>query len=162
MKDESRTIDAFGIVHDVDRTNSVDLSNPFVPEWGLEYDKETGSTRPVITGKLDFVEAIQTFKDQCGVEAAMRDVATGRRTAASVADDGQHGGDFSRSSDVIESYESMQRQAAASVHADEKAREKGIDPKEIHVDGLDLETYIQKQVSARMAAALPQTEGDKK
>ena len=160
MKDESRKIDAFGIVRDRDRTNSVDLSNPYVDEWGLEYDKETGSTHPVITGKIDFVESIQTFKDSCGVEAAIRDVAAGRRTQASLADDGKSGGDFTRSSDIIEAYASLKAQAIASAQADEKAKSKGLDPKELKVDGLDLDAYIQKQVAARVAAA--PAEGDKK
>ncbi len=161
MKDESRKIDPFGIVHDCNRTNSVDLSYRYVDEWGLEYDKETGSTHPVITGKVDFVEGIQTFKDSCGFEAVMRDVEAGRRTQASLSDDGNHGGDFTRSSDIIEAYSALKAQAVASAQADERARSKGLDPKELKIDGLDLDAYIQKQVAARVAASAP-AEGDKK
>lgn len=162
MQDGSRKIDSFGIVHDCDRTNSVDLSNPYVEEWGLEYDKETGSTHPVITGKIDFAESIQTFKDSCGVEAAMRDVAAGRRTQSSLADDGNHGGDFTRSSDIIEAYAAMKAQAVASAQADENAKAKGLDPKELKVDGLDLDAYIQKQIAARVAASASAKEGESK
>lgn len=161
MKDESRKIDAFGIVLDCDRTNSVDLSNPYVEEWGLEYDKDTGSTHPVVTGKIDFVEGIQAFKDSCGVEAAMRDVASGRRTQSSLTDDGNHGGDFTRSCDIIEAYAALKSQSILSAQADQKAKAKGLDPKELKVDGLDLDSYIQKQVAARVAAAAT-AEGDKK
>lgn len=161
MSEESKKIDAFGIVHDCDRRNSVDLSNPYVDEWGLEYDQKTGSTHPVITGKIDFVESIQTFKDSCGFEAAMRDVVAGKRTQASLTDDGNHGGDFTRSSDIIESFAALKAQSILSAQADEKAKSKGLDPKELKVDGLDLDAYIQKQVAARVAAAAP-AEGDKK
>lgn len=163
MKGELRTIDAFGIVHDCDRTNSVDLSNRFVDEWSLEYDKETGSTRPVISGKVDFVASIQTFKDQCGVDAAVRDLAAGRRSIERLSDDGNHGGDFSRSTEITLMADQVKKAALASMKADEQAKSKGLDPKALRVDGLDLEAYITKEVAARIAAAAPAKEdGGKK
>lgn len=152
-------VDAFGIVHNRDFSEPVDLSYPFVNEWGLEYDKDTGSTHPVISGKIDFVESIQCFKDSCGVDAVLRDISCGKVLPSEVADDGSHGGDFSNPTMLSEMSAIVKKAIADSKAADSEAEAKGLDVKAIKVDGLDLDSYIKKQVDARLA---PVSGGDSK
>ena len=61
MQDERKKIDidAFGIVHDRDFSCPVDASVRLVPEWGLELDKTTGNTKPVIVGQIDMYESLK-------------------------------------------------------------------------------------------------------
>lgn len=160
MPDERKKIeiDAFGIVHDRDFSCPVDASERLVPEWGLELDKTTGNTKPVITGQIDMVEVVQSYKDSCGIEAVKRDLACGRVTPEDLADDGKHGGDFTNPTMLSEMTSIVRQAIADSKAADEEAAKKGLDVKAIKVDGLDLDAYIKQQVEARF----PKKEGDSK
>ena len=151
-------IDAFGIVHDRDFSCPVDASERFVPEWGLELDKTTGNTTPVIVGQIDMYESIQSFKDSCGIEAVKRDIACGRVTPEQVADDGKHGGDFTNPTMLSEMTSIVRQAIADSKAADDEAAKKGLDVKANKVDGLDLDAYIKQQVEARLS----NKEGDSK
>ena len=144
-------IDPFGVFYKGDP--GVDLSNPFVDTYELELDKETGSTKVVKGEPIDFVAQIQTFKDQCGVTAMMRDLAAGRALPSQFGDDGKSGGDFSRSTMISEFVGDLVQAELASAKAKADAESKGIDVNEITKDGVDLDAYITKLVNEKLAVA---------
>lgn len=69
-----------------------DLSDPYVTKVNVIFDPETGSTHPDYSERVNLVELIQTYKDQCGMTMAMRLIKQGVDPAV-FADDGQHSGD---------------------------------------------------------------------
>lgn len=147
----SVVVDAFGIVRDsVIDPHGVDLSNPFVPEYGLELDKETGNTRAVVTGQVNFVEMIQSFASQCGVDAALRDVASGLRSPESLCDDGKHGGDFTRPTMVSAASDYLRAAQDSSSRADSAASDAGLDVEKLH--GSDVEKYLNDLIQSRIDA----------
>lgn len=94
-------VHAFGIAFDDAKVvKGVDLSDSRVDEYGLELDKETGSTHPVVTGQVDIDEVVQSYKDQCGMVMAMRLIQSGQVDPMAFADDGQHGADCSFPTDL--------------------------------------------------------------
>ena len=144
-------IDPFGVIYKGD--SGVDLSNPYVDTYELELDKETGATKVVKGEPIDFVAQIQTFKDQCGVTAMMRDLAAGRALPSQFADDGKSGGDFTRSTMISEYVGDLVQAELAAAKAKAAAESKGIDVAEITKDGVDLDAYITKLVNEKLAAA---------
>ena len=150
LKETKNALDPFGIRYKGD--SGVDLSNPYVNTWELELDTTTGETKAVNGEPLDFVAQIQTFKEQCGIEAMKRDIAAGRATPGDFADDGQHGGDFTRSTMVSEYVGQLVQAELKAEKAKNLAERKGLDTSEILKDGADIEAYINKVVSERLAA----------
>lgn len=143
-------IDPFGVRYSGD--SGVDLSSPYVDSWELELDPSTGSTHAVKGDCIDFVAQIQTFKDQCGIEAMTRDIAAGRALPSDYADDGAHGGDFTRSTMISEYVGQLVAAEMAAQKAAADSEGKGIETKEILADGADIEAIVTRLVNERMAA----------
>nr|CAI9752413.1 hypothetical protein YKEOBPQY_YKEOBPQY_CDS_0001 [Microvirus sp.] len=142
-------IDPFGVVLPVDRSDfGVDLSDPYVDVLGLELDKETGNTKVVVTGKRNTVEEIQSFKDDCGLVAAMRDISSGLLDPASLADDGKHGGDFSNPTMLAEMSSRLRQTRSASSEADEASRKAGLDVEALHGD--KVEEYLNNLIKSQL------------
>lgn len=150
-------VDPFGIVLPVDRSSySVDLSDPYVDVLGLELDKETGNTNVVVTGKRNTVEEIQSFKDECGLEAALRDISSGLLNPASLCDDGKHGGDFSSPTMLAPMSNRIEETRAASAYADAAARKAGMDLDALHGD------KVEEYLSGLIKAQIEKMKGDQK
>lgn len=130
----------------------VDLSNRYVDTFELELDTSTGETRAVKGDPIDFVAQIQTFKDQCGIEAMRRDIAAGRALPSDYADDGAHGGDFTRPTMISEYVGQLVAAEMAAQKAAAESESKGLETKEILADGADIEAIVTRLVNERMAA----------
>lgn len=66
------------------------LDKRMMVQLKVKFNAETGSTEPDESDTIDLVEMTQTYKDQCGVEAAIRLIKTGQATPSQFADDGKH------------------------------------------------------------------------
>ena len=152
LKETDRiALDPFGIPRR--ESVAVDLSDRFVDTWELELDTSTGNTKAVKGDPIDFVAQIQTFKDQCGIEAMKRDIAAGRALPSDFADDGAHGGDFTRPTMISEYVGQLVAAELAAQKAAADSEAKGIDTKEITADGADIEAIVTRLVNERMAAS---------
>lgn len=76
-------------------------------------DPATGETHIDCSDKLDLVELIQSYKDQCGIEFMLKQMKLGVVTPESLADDGQHSGDASMPLDINDAYRAQLVQAEA-------------------------------------------------
>lgn len=106
--------DPFGVVYDPSDCGGIDCNQRYVDELGLDLDKETGTTKVVVKGKTDLQEQIEADRENVGIEAMFRLVAQGRANIAQFADDGKHGGDFTRPT--------MLAEVGPYVEADNKSR----------------------------------------
>lgn len=150
-------VDPFGIVLPVDRSSfAVDLSDPYVDVLGLELDKETGNTKVVVTGKRNTVEEIQSFKDECGLEAALRDISSGLLNPGSLCDDGKHGGDYSSPTMLAPMSNRLEDTRSASAFADAAARRAGMDLDALHGD------KVEEYISGLIKGQIEKMKGDQK
>lgn len=76
-------------------------------------DPKTGNTSVDESDKLDLVELIQSYKDQCGMEFMLKQVKLGVVGIESLADDGKHSGDASGPLDINDAYRAQLIQAEA-------------------------------------------------
>lgn len=97
-----KKIDAFGIVG-FEPSLGVKADEKFLDQFDIEFDKETGNTKVVKVGKINLVEQIQTYKDDCGLELMKKMLAQGTDPAV-FADDGSHGGDTTLPHDLNTAY----------------------------------------------------------
>lgn len=72
------------------------LDDRFLIQLKVKFNPETGDTEPDESDVVDLVELIQTYKDQCGVEAAIRLIKNGQATAEQFMDDGKHSADVTK------------------------------------------------------------------
>lgn len=79
---------------------SVDLSKSILDQYTVEVDTATGDSKPVVTGQVDLDALVQTYKDQCGMVAAMNMIKSGMVGPDAFADDGKHGVDCSFPTDI--------------------------------------------------------------
>lgn len=54
---------------------------------------EDGSTKPIVSGKIDIVDEIQTFKGDAGFEGMRKILRAGQAVPGDFADDGKHSGE---------------------------------------------------------------------
>lgn len=97
--------------HVVREPIAVKADERFIINLKVKFDPETGSTTPDESDKVDLVDLIQTYKDQCGMELAQRLLRTGQADPSQFADDGKHSGD------VPEGYDNPQTLANAALVA---------------------------------------------
>lgn len=70
----------------------------------VSFDKETGSTVPDESERVELQPLIESYKDQCGMEYVQKLIRTGYATPDKFADDGKHGGDASGPTDVNDAW----------------------------------------------------------
>jgi hypothetical protein len=126
------------------RCEPVKCDDPYMIELKVKFDPKTGSTTPDESNKVNLVEIIQTYRDQCGMELAKKMIKLGQADPAQFRDDGNHSYDAS----VIP--ETTQQRANAAIVAEKRvealATEMGIPNSKISDDQL---TYlIQQYISA--------------
>lgn len=69
------------------------LSENYIIDLKVNFDPKTGKAIPDESDKKDLVALIQTYKDQCGVEAMKRLIKTGQAQPEDFSDDGKSGMD---------------------------------------------------------------------
>ena len=124
------------------KTEPQDCSNKFLAQFGLELDKETGSTTIVVKDPLDLDAEIQTYKDQCGMELAQLEI---KRGLASPEDFAAKPGDYGDISTLPDNINDAYR---ASLDAKQAAK---IDLSQFKTDA-DIEAYVKAQVKAQLEA----------
>lgn len=111
----------------------------------------TGDTVGVVSGFTDLEEVIRSYKDQTGLAYILREVASGRRSLDSLADDvrknGDYGGDFTNPTMAAEAYQAMKKDAEASEQLKSIARSIGVSTDEL-LKCKDLKALIASKVSA--------------
>lgn len=152
-------IDAFGhIVTDDQNSISTVSGDGLLDQWTVELDKSTGSTKPVKSDPISIPELVKSYEDQCGMEWARRMLRSGQLTAADLADDGKHGGDFTGSTELNVAF----RQAeAAKAQGDKVAEAIGATN---YMSEADLDAYVKAKVAEALQASkpAPKVEGETK
>jgi len=96
-------IDAFGVVRPVP-TPALKCDRHTLEQYEYALNKETGAFEVKVTGKVDLTEIIESNKDNCGLNLAFLNIARGADPSVYL-DDGQHGGDFTKSININEAYQ---------------------------------------------------------
>ena len=96
-------VDAFGVVRPV-ATEALKCDKHLLEQYDYVLNKETGVFEVVESGKLDITELIISQKDNCGLNLALLNIARGMSPEA-FRDDGKHGGDFSKGTNLNEAYQ---------------------------------------------------------
>lgn len=118
--------------------DGIDVRN--IPQFGLELDKETGSTVIVEKDPLDLFELIQSYKDQCGMDFVQKMMARGLASAEDFAAQPLDYGDSSQLADNI-------NDAYQQTLANEKL---GVDLGQFKT-AQDIDNYIIAQVKSQLA-----------
>lgn len=158
--------DPFGVVRKKIQDKKIlkkDLG--FIREYGLEVDKETHRTKPVVKNKVDIDKLVQSYKEQCGIEYMLRMVQQGRVDLNDICDDGKHGVDAT----VIPTFAGdALRMLKPGIKEGEKLKDTLGIPKDLKLNEANLEavlkpyieSYFNKMVAAKEAEAAKK-EGDK-
>ena len=96
-------VDAFGVVRPV-ATEALKCDRHLLEQYDYVLNKETGVFEVVETGKVDITEIINSNKENCGLNLALLNIARGMSPEA-FKDDGKHGGDFSKGTNLNEAYQ---------------------------------------------------------
>lgn len=118
-----------------------DVSKKEIAQFGLELDKETGSTYVVLKDPLDLDALIQSYKDQCGMGLAQLEI---KRGLASPEDFAAKPGDYGDTSTLPDNINDAYR-------ASLEAKKSGIDLSQFKTDA-DIEAYVKAQVKAQLEA----------
>ena len=125
-----------------------DCSQKEIAQFGLELDKETGSTHVVLKDPLDLDALIQTYKDQCGMELAQLQI---RRGLATPDDFAAQPGDYGDTSTLPDNINDAYR-------ASLEAKKSGINLEQFKTDA-DIEAYVKAQVKAQLQAQAKAAQG---
>lgn len=128
------------------KTHGVKLSVKVVPQYGLEPDKETGSTKIVKKDPLDLYELTQSYKSLCGMELAQLQISRG---LASPDDFAAKPGDYGDTSTLPDNINDAYQ---ASLKAKSAAASQGVNLSQFKSDA-DIKAYVDKLVSAQLKAA---------
>lgn len=151
-----RLPDAFGVILPVRKKVEKKSSeaNKFIYKYSLEVDEKTHRTTPIVVEKVDICKLVQSYKDECGLEAAMRLIKLGRASPEDFCDDGKHGFDITQvptfAGDALKQLEPGIKQA------DTLKKLLGIPASvEINSDNLDsiVSLYVKKKVDETLAAS---------
>lgn len=124
------------------KSEPVDCSNKFLAQFGLELDKETGSTFIVGKDPIDLDAQIQTYKDQCGMDLAQLQM---KRGLADPGDFAAEPGDYGDTSTLPDNINDAYR---ASLNAKKASN---VDLSQFKTDA-DIEAYVKAQVKAELEA----------
>lgn len=108
-----------------------------------DLDPKTGSTTPNYKDTVDLEELVQTYRDQCGMDAALRLLKTGQATQADFADDGNHSGETN------EDLENIQMVSNAAILASKGTASLA--------DQLDLPEGAEKMTEEQLATLIAKT-----
>lgn len=107
----------------------------------------TGDTKVNVDDKIDLVELIQSYKDQCGIEFMLNQMKIGVVTPSSICDDGQHSGDASIYPDnAADAY-----QAALKANEQKKELAKQL--------GIPVEDLTEENIAAKVAEIFGKVDG---
>lgn len=117
-----------------------DCSKKDLAQFGLELDKETGSTFVVQKDPLDLDALVQSYKDQCGMELAQLQI---KRGLASPNDFAAVPGDYGDTSNLPDNLNDAYQASMA-------AQASGIDLGQFKSEA-DIKAYVEKMVSQQLA-----------
>lgn len=151
--------DPFGVVRkEIKDSKVVKKDLGFIREYGLEVDKETHRTKPVVKNKINLDKLVQSYKAECGLEYMLRMVQQGRVSPEDICDDGKHGVDATQiptfAGDAL-------RLLKPRIEEGEKLKETLGIPKDLKLKEENLEavlkpyieSYFNKMVAAKKAEA---------
>lgn len=155
----NKIIDAFGhIVAEEQNAIGTAGTDGLLDQWTVELDPKTGTTVPVKSDPISIPELVKSYEDQCGMEWAKRMLRSGQLTAADLADDGKHGGDYTGSTELNVAYRQAQ---AAKAQGDQVAAAIGATN---YMSEADLDAYVKAKVAEALQASqpAPAAEGESK
>lgn len=123
------------------------ISQRKLAQFGLELDKETGSTKVVEKDPIDLFELIQSYKDECGMEAAQRLIARGLASPDDFAAQPVDYGDTSQLPDNIND----------AYQQNLKNQQLGVDLSQFKSTA-DIDAYVTEQVKKELAKAQAQAQ----
>lgn len=126
-----------------------------ITKYGLELEKETGTTHAVIAEEIDVNELVESFRDQTGYENAMRLIKSGQVSPDEFADDGKHGADITNVPDYAGDLLRQEIETKAQKEAIKQAY--GLSEEDLQND--DLEAVIKAAVEKRIAEIQAQAQG---
>lgn len=136
-------IDCFGVIL-THKNEALKCDGHLMPQYDLKINKEKGIFEVTEVDPVDLNEIIQSNKENCGMNLALLNIARGV-APEKYCDDGQHGGDFSGTTNINVAYqESLNNKAVA----EKLAKELGIDNYE---DFTDIES-VMKFLKAKQEA----------
>jgi len=146
-------IDAFGVIRPV-TTPALKCDDHILEQYDYSLNKETGAFEVTVSGTVDLSEIINSNKDNCGLNLAMLNIARGADPSL-YCDDGQHGGDFSKSTNINEAYQDAVKSKEI---IDKVAKELGIS--DLKGDE-NLDEVIGKAIAKKIGAVQPVVEEKK-
>lgn len=164
VEEVERQIDAFGVIQPVRKVPQIAQSpedDALIIHYGLDVDTETHRTIVSVAEKVDLTKLIQSYKDECGVEAALRLIKLGRASPEDFCDDGQHGVDAT----VFPKFQGdlLKKLEPGIEQGEELKKELGI-PSSVKVDESNVEElvglYVKKYFD-KIAASANQAESKK-
>lgn len=114
-------LDPFGVTRSRDASTSVEPGDSVLPVFDLEIG-EDHIARKVQVGIHDLYEEIQSWRDSCGVEAALKLLSSGRADPYLFADKGSNRGAPTESLDMSEDFVSASMKAKAAEASSLKSR----------------------------------------
>lgn len=121
------------------------LGNRKLAQFGLELDKETGSTIVVEKDPIDLVELINSYKDQCGIEYVQKLISRG---LASPEDFMAPNVDYGDSSQLADNINDAYQQTLQN-------KSLGVDLGQFQT-AADIDNYVIDQVKKQIALAQAQ------
>lgn len=119
------------------------VSEKTIKQYGLELDKETGSTYVVEKDPLDLHALIQSYKDQCGMTLAQNLMKRGLATQDDfAAKPGDYGDTSTLPDNINDAYQ-------ANLKAEQAAG--SVDLSQFKTDA-DIKNYVDKLVADQLAA----------
>lgn len=122
------------------------LSENYIIDLKVNFDPKTGKATPDESDKKDLVALIQTYKDQCGVEAMKRLIKTGQAQPEDFADDGKSGMDTTLVPDTAQGRANLAAAAAQQtdqIKADLNLPDNAADLTEDQLNAI-IKSYIEK------------------
>lgn len=114
-----------------------------IAQFGLDYDKETGSSVIVLRDPLDLYAEIQSHRDECGLEFAQLQI---KRGLADPSDFAAVPGDYGDTSTLPDNINDAYQAAQAAKHA-----AGSVDLRQFKSDA-DIQAYVNKIVAEQLAA----------
>lgn len=130
-------------------------NDPYMANLGVKVN-EDGTVEPDESNLVNLDELIQTYKDQCGMNMALRLIKLGQLDPASLADDGKHGGDMSKMPTTPQ--EIANAAIMAKLNVDAIRAELGL-PADVEIPQESLDRFVSAYIQANLDKFVKPTEG---
>lgn len=130
-------------------------NDPYMANLGVKVN-EDGSVVPDESNLVNLDELIQTYKDQCGMELALRLIKLGQIDPQSLADDGNHGFDARTVPDTPQGIANAA--IVSKLNVDAIRKELGI-PEGVDIPQDALDKFVSAYIQANLDKFVKPTEG---